>query len=188
MPLTKVKIGNLIRLNNQTNADGRDLPFYGLNKDKEFMPTVASITKVDKCKYKVATKGRFVFSGMQTGRDVCIRLGLYDKDFDALVSPAYITFDIISDKILPEFLFMMFKSSEMDRYGAFLSDGTVRANLDWDVFCDIELTVPSIEIQRKYVLVYKTIRDNIKNYQEFIDNVNKNMCPILVRGALQEGE
>lgn len=133
-------------------------------------------------------KGRFVFSGMQTGRDVCIRLGLYDKDFDALVSPAYITFDIISDKILPEFLFMMFKSSEMDRYGAFLSDGTVRANLDWDVFCDIELTVPSIEIQRKYVLVYKTIRDNIKNYQEFIDNVNKNMCPILVRGALQEGE
>lgn len=103
MPLTKVKIGNLIRLNNQTNADGRDLPFYGLNKDKEFMPTVASITKVDKCKYKVATKGRFVFSGMQTGRDVCIRLGLYDKDFDALVSPAYITFDIISDKILPDF-------------------------------------------------------------------------------------
>ena len=56
------------------------------------------------------------------------------------------------------------------------------------MFCDIELTVPSIEIQRKYVLVYKTIRDNIKNYQEFIDNVNKNMCPILVRGALQEGE
>ena len=85
-------------------------------------------------------------------------------------------------------MLMMFKSSEMDRYGAFLSDGTVRANLDWDVFCDIELTVPSIEIQRKYVLVYKTIRDNIKNYQEFIDNVNKNMCPILVRGALQEGE
>lgn len=27
MPLTKVKIGNLIRLNNQTNADGRDLHF-----------------------------------------------------------------------------------------------------------------------------------------------------------------
>ena len=77
MPLTKVKIGNLIRLNNQTNADGRDLPFYGLNKDKEFMPTVASITKVDKCKYKVATKGRFVFSGMQTGVEswrMCVEL------------------------------------------------------------------------------------------------------------------
>lgn len=52
MPLTKVKIGNLIRLNNQTNADGRDLPFYGLNKDKEFMPTVASITKVDNVNIK----------------------------------------------------------------------------------------------------------------------------------------
>ena len=161
MALSKRKIGSLISINNEKNDLDYDLPFFGINKDKQFMPTVADTNGLDRKKYKIMKRGRFVYSGMQTGRDMCIRIGLFDFDFDALISPAYTTFEITSDEIIPEYFFLLFKSSEMDRYGAFLSDGSIRSNLDWNVFCDIELNIPNIIVQQKYVDIYLGIQKNL---------------------------
>lgn len=165
------KIGSLITISNVRNSADRDLPFYGINKDKLFVPTVATTDGLDRKNYKVVTRGRFVFSGMQTGRDMCIRIGLYDNDFDCLVSPAYTTFDVTSDEVLPEYLFMFFNSEEKNRYGAFLSDGSVRANLDWDVFCNIEIPLPGIEVQREYVAVYKAMQRNLEVMNSKLDDL-----------------
>ena len=161
MALSKRKIGSLISINNEKNDLDYDLPFFGINKDKQFMPTVADTNGLDRKKYKIMKRGRFVYSGMQTGRDMCIRIGLFDFDFDALISPAYTTFEITSDEIIPEYFFLLFKSSEMDRYGACLSDGSIRSNLDWNVFCDIELNIPNIIVQQKYVDIYLGIQKNL---------------------------
>lgn len=165
------KIGSLITISNVRNSADRDLPFYGINKDKLFVPTVATTDGLGRKNYKVVTKGRFVFSGMQTGRDMCIRIGLYDNDFDCLVSPAYTTFDVTSDEVLPEYLFMFFNSEEKNRYGAFLSDGSVRANLDWDVFCNIEIPLPGIDVQREYVAVYKAMQRNLEVMNSKLDDL-----------------
>lgn len=171
MTLTKIKIGNLITDFNIKNTDNIDYPFYGINIDKEFMPSAASTDSVDRSKYKIVKKGVFVFSGMQTGRDCCIRIAMYEKDDIVLVSPAYTTFTVTSPAILPEYLFMYFRSNEKDRYGAFLSDGSIRSNLDWDVFCDIEIELPSIEIQRKYVEIYKGIIENQAAYETGLEDL-----------------
>ena len=171
MTLTKIKIGNLITDFNIKNTDNIDYPFYGINIDKDFMPSAASTDSVDRSKYKIVKKGVFVFSGMQTGRDCCIRIAMYEKDDIVLVSPAYTTFTVTSPAILPEYLFMYFRSNEKDRYGAFLSDGSIRSNLDWDVFCDIEIELPSIEIQRKYVEIYKGIIENQAAYETGLEDL-----------------
>lgn len=171
MTLTKIKIGNLITDFNIKNTDNINYPFYGINIDKEFMPSVASTDSVDRSKYKIVKKGVFVFSGMQTGRDCCIRIAMYEKDDIVLVSPAYTTFTVTSPAILPEYLFMYFCSNEKDRYGAFLSDGSIRSNLDWDVFCDIEIELPSIEIQRKYVEIYKSMVENQAAYETGLEDL-----------------
>lgn len=184
MGLTKMKIGDLITVCNEKNIEERDLPFYGINKDKVFMPTVATTDNLDKKKYKIMTKNRFVFSGMQTGRDMCIRIGLYDYPFDALISPAYTTFEISSEEVLPEYFFMFFLSSEMDRYGAFLSDASVRANLDWDVFCSIELELPSIPIQHKYVDIYRGLQDNLDVMNRGIDKM-QSACDVYMEKLLK---
>ncbi len=173
MELNKERIGNLITLCNEKNTKSIDLPIMGINKDKEFMPTVANTNSIDKSKYKIMKKGRFVFSGMQTGRDNCIRIGLYDKDDECLVSPAYTTFEVTSPLIMPEYLFMFFNSKEKDRYGAFLSDGSIRSNLDWDVFCDIKIDLPKIEIQEKYVNIYNNLKKNISIYSSGLEDLNK---------------
>ena len=192
MGLIKRKIGELISLDNRKNTSDLELPFYGINKDKTFMPTIATTDGLDRKKYKIISKGMFVFSGMQTGRDMCIRIGLYNYPFDALISPAYTTFNVSSEEILPEYLFMIFKSKEMDRYGAFLSDGSIRSNLDWDVFCGIELAIPNTTIQKKYVGIYLGMQENLdllrksveqlqRAYMSCMDNIKKS-APLIRLG------
>lgn len=162
---SKVRIGSYIFECDNRNKDNHSYPVIGINRDKDFMPTVANMEGIDIRKYKIVEKGTFVFSGMQTGRDICIRIGLYCEDTPALVSPAYTTFTIDEDAFLPEYFFMFFNRSESDRYGWFISDSSVRANLDWPRFLDIEIPKPSKEDQQKVVNVWKTFRE-IKGQNE----------------------
>ena len=171
MALTKYKIGDLITVVDERNICGiRD--FYGININKEFMPTVANTEGINETKYKVIRKGRFVFSGMQTGRDRCIRIGMYNDESPIIVSPAYTTFEVTATKIvLPIYFFMWFLSAEKDRLGWFYSDGSIRANLDWDRFCDIEMELPDISTQQKYVDIYNAMLENQKNYERGLEDL-----------------
>ena len=171
MVLTKYKIGDLISVVDERNDMGiRE--FYGININKEFMPTVANTEGLDESKYKVLRKNRFVYSGMQTGRDECIRIGMYNKNSPIIVSPAYTTFEVTAtDIVIPLYFFMRFLTKEKDRYGAFCSDGSIRSNLDWEVFCDIELELPSLQIQQKYVDVYNAMLRNQQSYEHGLEDL-----------------
>ena len=171
MSLSKHKIGKLIRVVDERNSYGIT-DFYGININKDFMPTVANTEGLDETNYKVVRKNRFVFSGMQTGRDECIRISMYLKDEPIIVSPAYTTFEVVAtDIVLPTYFFMLFLSKERDRLGWFYSDGSVRSNLDWDRFCDIELNLPDIPTQQKYVDIYKAMVVNQQSYERGLEDL-----------------
>ena len=171
MILTKYKIGDLIEVVDERNNLGiRE--FFGININKEFMSTAANTEGLDETKYKVIRKNRFVFSGMQTGRDECIRISMYTKQNPILVSPAYTTFEVVAtDVVLPMYFFLCFLSHEKDRFGSFLSDGSIRSNLDWPVFCDIELNIPPIKIQKKYVDIYNAMVSNQECYERGLEDL-----------------
>ena len=136
------------------------------------MPTWANTEGLDESKYKVVRKKRFVFSGMQTGRDECIRISMYNDAEPIIVSPAYTTFEIArEDIVIPEYFFMIFLSKEKDRFGAFCSDGSIRSNLDWERFCDFYITLPSIEQQRRFVDIYLALQNNLAAYQSKVDEL-----------------
>lgn len=179
----KVKLGDWIEIQEKRNEEGKDYPFSGVNKNKSFMPTVADTNELDNTKYKVVSKDMFVFSGMQTGRDECIRLALYDEEIPILISPAYTTF-VIKEKelLLPLYFFMVFCRPEMDRYGAFLSDGSIRSNLDWERFCEIEIPLPPIEVQRSIATIAHSLQESKRIVQDAKD-LMKNICPALVQKA-----
>jgi type I restriction enzyme S subunit len=173
---------SLIEYVDERNVDGTITDFFGININKEFMPTVANTDEIDPKKYKIVRNGRFVFSGMQTGRDECIRIGLFKGEKPIIVSPAYTTFEIKAlDVVIPEYFMMRFLSKEMDRYGWFISDSSVRANLDLDRFGEIQISLPSMEIQKKFVNLYNAISrcDSLKAQI-------KDICPILIKGAMEE--
>lgn len=171
MKLKKYKLGDLISVCDERNSYGYT-NFYGLNINKEFMPTWANTEGLDESKYKVVRKKRFVFSGMQTGRDECIRISMYNEEKPIIVSPAYTTFEVTrEDIVIPEYFFMLFLSKEKDRFGAFCSDGSIRSNLDWERFVDFDITLPSIEQQRKYVDVYLALQSNLAVYQSKVEEL-----------------
>ena len=162
-----VKLGEIISVFDKKNTDGKHLPVYGLNKDNEFMPTVANLEGVDISKYKKLSKGLFAFNGMHVGRDVAIPIGKYDYDFEALISPAYTTFTINGNNhdILIEYVEIVIRVDEFDRLGWFYCDSSVRGGLDWKRFLDIEIPLPSPEEQQKVVNAWKACRE-IKEQNE----------------------
>lgn len=171
MALSKYKIGELIDIVDERNAFGITR-FYGININKEFMPTAANTEGLDESKYKVVRKNRFVFSGMQTGRDQCIRVSMFNEAEPIIVSPAYTTFEVVrTDLVIPMYFFMTFLSKEKDRLGAFYSDGSIRTNLEWDRFCDIEIELPDLPTQEKFVNVYLSMLENQKAYERGLDDL-----------------
>ena len=178
------RIGKAIRLQDETNTENKLYDVLGLNKDKEFMPTVANLENVSLKKYKVVSKGQFAFSGMQTGRDICIRISLYEKDVPALISPAYTTFTLDEkEPLLPEYMMLVFKNPEMDRLGWFYSDSSVRSNLDWNRFLDIEIPYVPLDVQRAIVNIYKCANE-AKQIAAEADRLSREVCPALLQHVI----
>lgn len=116
-------IGDFIEIKQEKNIQSQKLPFMGIDITKKIVPTSATTDGLDPKKYLIVSKNMLVFSGMQTGRDISIRLAIHTDDNPVLISSAYTTFVIKdSDRLLPEFLYLNFLSSEMDRIGWFYSD------------------------------------------------------------------
>lgn len=155
VPIQMVPLRDFIEIVDEVNTAGDSYPVMGLNKEKTFMPTVANLGSVDLKKYKVVRGGLFAYSGMQTGRDECIRIAYYQESSPVLISPAYTTFRIKESagalRVLPEYLMLLFSRCESDRFGAFISDSSVRSNLDWPRFLDIRIPLPDIDVQKNVV-------------------------------------
>ena len=92
MALTKYRIRELVKVVDERNDLGiRD--FYGINKSKEFMITNAKTENLDERKYKVVRRNRFVYSGMQTGRDECIRISMFTGNYP-IIAPRVFFYDV----------------------------------------------------------------------------------------------
>ena len=155
----------------------------GLDITKKIVPTSASTEGLDKKKYLVVAKNMLAFSGMQTGRDIAIRIAVHTDENPVLISPAYTTF-VSNDesKLLPEYLYLNFISSEMDRIGWFYSDSSVRSNLDWERFCEIEIPIPPIEVQRSIVALYRCAEEARSIAKEAREQLRK-LAPAMVQRA-----
>jgi len=166
------RLGDYIQLVDKRNRDLAVTNLLGINITKNFMPSVANVSETDLSKYKIIEKGQFAYSAMQVGRDETIRLALYTNDKPAIISPAYLVIESKDEnKLIPEYMMMWFQRPESDRYGWFISDSSVRASLDWERFCDIEIPIPDIEVQKKYVALYKGLLNNQKVYENSLEDL-----------------
>lgn len=139
----------------------------GVNITKNFMPSVANISGIDLSKYKIIRKGQFATNIMHVNRDEILPVALYQKEEPAIVSPAYVTFEVIDKNVLlPEFLMMELQRPEFDRRAWTYCDSSVRGGLEWDRFCEIQIPIPDLDTQRKFVALYNGILSNQKVYED----------------------
>lgn len=166
------RLGDHIQKVNNRNKDLVITNLLGVNIFKNFMPSVANQSGLDLSKYKVIKKGQFATNLMHVNRDEVLPVALYTDDEPALVSPAYITFEIIDEsELLPEFLMMEFLRPEFDRKAWTFCDSSVRGGLEWDRLCDMQIPDIDITEQRKYVALYKGLLANQKTYESSLEDL-----------------
>lgn len=178
-------IGDLVELVDNRNSDGSNTNLLGINVNKVFMPSKAKTTESNLVKYKLISKVEFAYSAMQVGRDETVRVVLYSFDEPAIISPAYSVFKVKDDvELLPEFLMLWFYRPEFNRFGWFISDSSVRASLEWERFCEIQVPVPDIKVQEAIVTIYHTLETRKRINEQLKDSI-KPLCPVLMRGVVE---
>ena len=112
---------------------------------------------------------------------------MYSENTPIIVSPAYSVLQKKTNIILEEYLQMWFSRTKSDRIGWFMSEASIRSNLDLPRFFEISIPIPDIEIQKSIANIYKVYMER-KRINERLKAQIKNICPILIKGAMEETE
>ena len=166
MALTKYRLGDFLELFNE-RCGVPDLTVWdisGVNSDKEFFEPSKQAGS-DTSNYKIVPPDYFACNLMHVGRDVVLPIALNHSGKQKIVSPAYTVFKIKDGTpLIKEYFFMMLKSEERDRYFWFHTDASVRDGMSWDDFCDLDVELPPIPIQKKYVDLYILLLDDLRSF------------------------
>ena len=166
------KLGDYIREVNIRNAELKDLDLLGISIQKEFIPSIANTIGTDMSKYKIVKKNQFAYGTVTSRNGDKISIALLENYDEALISQAYISFEVIDENILlPQYLMMWFRREEFDRYARYMSYGSAREVFSWEEMCSVKLPVPSIEKQREIVKEYNTILNRIKLNENMIEKL-----------------
>ena len=174
MGLKKCKLGDLIELTDERNTIGKYLldDVKGISTEKRFIDTKANMDGVSLDSYKVVNYREFAYVPDTSRRGDKIALAFNNDIQSLLISSIYTTFKCNRlDILIPEYLYIFFNRPEFDRYSRFNSWGSARETFSWEDFCDIDITLPSIEQQRKYVDVYLSLQNNLATYQSKVDDL-----------------
>ncbi len=127
-----------------------------ISQEEYFNKQIAS---VDNIGYKIIRRGQFTYRSMSdTGRFYINRL--INKEV-GIVSPAYPVFKLVGNKLDPEYLELFFQSEAFQRQISDKSSGSTRLALRFSKLENVEIDVPSIEIQRKIVDTVKRLKATI---------------------------
>ena len=174
MGLNKYILGDLVELTDERNSMGRYSleDVKGISTEKNFIETKANMDGVSLDSYKVVNYRDFAYVPDTSRRGDKIALAFNNNSRSVLISSIYTTFKCNRlDLLVPEFLYMFFNRPEFDRYSRFNSWGSARETFSWEDFCDLDITLPSIEQQRKYVDVYLALQNNLAAYQSKVEEL-----------------
>lgn len=180
------KIGQYLRESNQRNDIGLEVDSVrGLATNKEMIPTKADMRGVALSNYKVVNPGQIAYVPDTSRRGDKISLGFNNTTEPFLVSSISIVFGTNHDCLLPDYLMLFLTRTEFDRYARFNSWGSARETFDWSEMCNIKIPIPDIKIQKAIAEVF-TVYVSRKRINEQLKAQIKDICPILIRGSMEE--
>lgn len=156
------------------NSELGDLPLMGLSITKQFIPSIANTIGTDMSTYRIIERNQFAYGPVTSRNGDKITIALFNEYDKALISQAYIPFEVKDTSELdPEYLMMWFRRPEFDRYARFKSHGSAREIFDWAEMCNTLLPIPSITKQREIVKEYNTVVNRIKLNQLLIQKLEE---------------
>lgn len=174
MALSKYKLGELIELRDERNSDGKFTleDVKGISIQKKFIETKADMQDVSLSPYILVKPDYFAYVTVTSRNGEKITLAHNVTNQTYIVSSSYVVFQVSRpDLLLSDYLFMYFNRPEFDRYARFNSWGSARETFDWDTMCDIDIDLPGLATQQKYVDIYKAMVANQQSYERGLEDL-----------------
>lgn len=165
MGLTKYKLGDLLVQHDVRNDENNISNVKGISVKKEFREPTSKVNREELSNYKLVYPNQFG-SIQTTHNEKCFAFAYNDTKEIVLISSINIVFSIKDESIiLPRWLQLFFNRMEFDRYARFHSWGSARETFTWEDICNVEIDLPSLSIQQKYIDVYNAMVVNQKSYE-----------------------
>lgn len=182
------KIGAYLTLSDRRNDIGLTVESVrGLVTSKAMIPTKADMDGVSLNNYKVVLPRQIAYVPDTSRRGDKVSLGFNDTEETFLVSSISVVFGTDLSVLIPEYLMLFLTRSEFDRYARFNSWGSARETFNFEDMCDVEIPIPDISVQKAIADIF-TAYNTRKLINERLKAQIKDLCPILVKGAVEEGE
>ena len=160
----------------------------GVSIEKKFIDTKANMEGVSLRPYAIIKPDEFAYVTVTSRNGGKISLAHNNTQNTYICSSSYIVFAVTdTDTLLPSYLAMLFRRGEFDRYARFHSWGSARETFDWDEMCDVRISIPSIEIQQDIVNIFEAYLTR-KEINEKLKTQIKDLCPILIKGSIEEAQ
>lgn len=182
------RIGDYIRLVDKRNKDLAVTNLLGVSIQKKFIPSIANISGTDMSVYRVIKRNQFAYSPVTSRNGEKLTIALLKEVDEAILSPAYQVFEVNDEnELIPEYLFMWFNRAEFDRFARFNSWGSARETFDWEDMCEVQIPIPDIDEQRKFVALYKGLLTNQKTYENSLADLQL-ICDSYIENLIKTEE
>lgn len=178
------KIGRYIERHDIRNGKNGSKNVMGISTSKQFREPTSKVNKNELANYKVCHPRQIGFV-QTTHNEKVFTYAFNNTKEDIVVSSVNEVFSTQEDKLYPEYLCMFFNRTEFDRYARFHSWGSARETFTWNDLIEVKIPIPDIAIQKSIAEMY-TVFNKRKKINEQLKAQIKNICPILIRGSLEE--
>lgn len=190
MGLTRYRLGDLIQRCSGGNEKGRygADSVRGISINKTFIPTKANLAGVNLTNYTVVEPGDFSFVTVTSRNGEKISIAYNDGDNSFIVSSFYVTFRLneLGRMVLDnKYLFIYFNRSEFDRYARRDSWGAAREYFYYDNMCNVEIELPPLAVQKKYVNIYNAMVSNQQSCERGLEDL-KFVCDAYIENLRRQ--
>lgn len=176
-------IGPYIEERTERNEGNAVTLFQGVNVDHVF--TEPKRVAEDSENGSIVRTGQFAFNKVMKAHNTKLPIALREGP-DCVVSSSYQVFEVTNkDKLLPKYLLLWLNRDETQRYAGFISFGTTRDIFTFDDMKEISIPLPNKNIQQSIVDIFTCYQER-SNINEKLKDQIKDICPILIKGSIEE--
>ena len=176
------KIVDYIERYSEKNIDKAIDDVVGLSTEKRFRVAQSRVNRNELGGYKIVHPLDIAYvPTTDTWKVLAFAVNHFGKD--VVVSPIYEVFKT-KGKLESDYLAIWLKREEFDRYARYNSWGSARENFTFEEMQNVEIPIPNISVQREIVNIHKCYIER-QRIAEALKEQLKNICPILIKGSLQ---
>lgn len=173
------EIGPYIHRIDERNTDNSIKEVRSVSVTKDFNETNAKVDKNNLGSYKIVRDSQISFV-QTTGNEKCLCAAINHLGFPIVVTSVNEVFETDENYLIADYLHMIFRRKETDRYARFHSWGSARETFTWEDMKRFSIPLPPIDVQRAIVNIYKCANE-AKQIAAEADKLSRAVCPALLQ-------